>query len=219
MEESYLVLRDIIPKERIVGSNRREIQVKDIDNDKIRVWYSPIKGNGAKPFNFPRKIKLEGRLAEAVGLYIGDGSLKGSPSHSSFSNKDNDLVKFMVDFFLELGADISDITFHINYRKGNEKNIKGWWSEKINVSSQRFKISQTVRNRYSTMSLQVNGVIFKIVLRALIEEVWTLLENNAELRMGFLRGLFAAEGCFAIKEGYINHVSIAFNPHNELEKA
>ncbi|MFQ6032690.1 MAG: LAGLIDADG family homing endonuclease [Candidatus Zixiibacteriota bacterium] len=210
-------IQDIVPKERVVGSKKREFKVEKVGNGKIKVSYDAIKGKGPKPFVFPKRVELNEKLAEAVGLYVGDGSFAGHPGHSTFSNKDAELVKLMFDFFLGLGVREADMSIFISYRDGDESKIKKWWANKLGISPDKMQIKKSERHRYSTLGIQVNGVIFKLIFKQLVENVLNLLKLKGELRRGFLRGLFAAEGCIAVKEGYINHMSIAYNSKTETE--
>lgn len=215
----WIETKNLIPKERVIGDRRSLFRVKPIWNNKVKVWYDAIRGKGAKPFVFPERINLTGELAEAIGLFVGDGSLRGNQSHSTFSNKDNELVKFILDFFLGLGVGIEDMSLSITYKKGDEERVKKWWGRKLGVKPDKFRIYQSDRSRYSTVDIQVNGAVFKIIFKKIVETILPLLRTSIELRRGFLRGLFAAEGCVCVKEGYINHISIAYNPKTEIELA
>jgi len=217
MIRNYIPIEEIVPKERIVGGKRSTFRIEKQGNGKVKVYYKIIWGKDPKHFVFPEKIELNKRLAEAVGLYIGDGSFGGNQSHSTFSNKDSELIKIVFDFFLDMGVKLSDMTLSITYRKGEENRIKDWWANKLGIKSNTLIIRQSDRHRYSTLGIQVNGAVFKLVFKELVQNVLDLLKSNTELRRGFLRGLFAAEGCIAIKEGYINHISIAYNSKTERE--
>ena len=211
-------IEDIVPKERVVGSKRSVFKIDRLGNSRAKVYYDPIKGKGPKPFMVPEKLEITERIAEALGLYVGDGNLGANLSHSGFSNKDPELVRLMLNFFYYMGARLSDMTMNINYRNGNKKRIKKWWRNEIGIEKAKIKIRKSGRCRFSVFVIQVNGVIFRIILGNLIEKIVGFLFENADLRRGFLRGLFAAEGCIAVKEGYINHISIAFNPKTEARR-
>ncbi|MFQ5648081.1 MAG: hypothetical protein ACE5FW_02485, partial [Candidatus Aenigmatarchaeota archaeon] len=144
-------IQDIVPKERVVGSKKREFKVEKVGNGKIKVSYDAIKGKGPKPFVFPKRVELNEKLAEAVGLYVGDGSFAGHPGHSTFSNKDAELVKLMFDFFLGLGVREADMSIFISYRDGDESKIKKWWANKLGISPDKMQIKKSERHRYSTL--------------------------------------------------------------------
>ena len=216
MSKNIINIEEIVPKERIIGSKRRFFRIEKVGNGKAKVYYDPIRGNRAKAFVFPENIELTEKLSEAIGLYVGDGSFRGNDSHSTFSNKDSELVKHIFDFFLHLGVKVSDMTLTITYRNGDKSEIKEWWAKKLHISSNKIQIKKSKRYRYSTLGIQVNGIVFKLIFKQLVRNVLKLLEHNAELRRGFLRGLFAAEGCIAMKEGYINHISVAYNAKTEI---
>lgn len=92
----------------------------------FKVSYINRKGNNPKPFVFPNILDVDELVAEAMGLYIGDGTMNvRDKNHVSFINIDADVVKFIFDFFRSrFKIKNSDITFLISYSKSRPKYLK-----------------------------------------------------------------------------------------------
>lgn len=195
-----------------------EWEVKERKN-KLLVGRKKI-GRGwhnSKQFLLPKEIELNERTAECVGLYLGDGKLTSRDlRHLDFTNKDLDLIKKMLKFFKYLGIKKSDITFTIDYSKGNPVIIKNKISEY--TGKQKFRIVKTDRNRYPSLHIQVNGTIFRIIFERILMKSINEIKKYSHLRRAFLRGYFAAEGWIGHSrtENYIVSVGFAYNPKKEV---
>ena len=105
MKKQFILLKEIIPREIVIGDKKREIEVEKVSQGKIKISYKAVKGPGPKPFTFPEKIVLNKSLGEAIGLYLGDGkTTKLETDHAEFVSKDKELNLFALDFFRFLGC-------------------------------------------------------------------------------------------------------------------
>ena len=219
MENKSVFLESIIPKEIAIKDKIRKIEIEKLSGGKIRISYKAFKGAGPKPFTFPKRIALDENLGAAIGLYLGDGkTTELEKGHAEYVSKDKDLNLFMLDFFRHLGAKENDFTFTINYRYENEEEVRKKWSEALGIPKEKFRIGQSDRYKFSTVHIQINGLIFRLILDSLIREVIRHLKENAGLRRAFLKGIFAAEGSIAVRDNYINYISISYNSSTERER-
>ncbi|MBI2139969.1 hypothetical protein HYU14_03525 [Candidatus Woesearchaeota archaeon] len=186
-------------------------------SDKIEVGYSAIKGNyNRKRFVFPKEIGVDTSFAEAVGMIIGDGDMhRKEKNHLSFCSRDIDIAAFVLHFLKRrFFLKNKDFTFSIRY--GEYKPDLYKISEEFNVPRERLKIGYSQRHRNPVVHIQVNGRVFRLVFEKCVA---CFLNSNfnriQELRNGFLRGLFAAEGGIAVdyKEGYIGQITFSLAPH------
>jgi len=219
MERQSVFLENIIPKEIAIGNKVRKIEVEKLPEGEIKIFYKAVKGAGPKPFTFPEMIALDENLGAAIGLYLGDGkTTELEIRHSEYVSKDKELNLFMLKFFRYLGAKNDDFTFSINYRYGDKEEIKKEWSNALGIPKEKFRIHKSERYKFSTVHIQVNGIVFRLVLDSLIKEVINHLKEKEDLRKAFLKGIFAAEGTIAVRDNYINYISISYNPSTERER-
>lgn len=191
--------------------------VEVIGKNHAKVFYKNTgRGNNPKPFVFPMEIELNEFVSECIGLYLGDGKLSADVCHAAFTNKDMDLSYKIFMFFKFFGVRENDITFTISYRSGNKEKISGEISDVI--GKQNFKFNKNDRIRYPSLTMQVNGTIFRIVLENLIKSSLNTIRSSTNLRRAWLRGYFAAEGCvgYHSKENYLANVSFSYNPKKEV---
>lgn len=187
----------------------------DETSDNVVLWYSAKSGNyNRKAFTFPQEIKFDSELAEFIGMILGDGDMhRIEKNHFTYASKDIDILVFVLNFLRNrLFVKNEDISFSLRYRYidpkidelalhfGIEKNmIKSYFSERTN---------------YPAIHIQVNGSIFRLVLENLVSAFMRSdFIKNAELRRGFIRGIFAAEGCVGIdyKEHYIASITFTLS--------
>jgi predicted transcriptional regulator len=218
MNGQVIFIENIIPKEILISGKKVKIETEK-SKGKIKVFYKAIKGKGPKKFIFPESILVNGKLGEFIGLYVGDGkTTKNEIRHAEFVSKDKELNFLVLSFFKNLGVRNEDFTFKINYSFGEEEKIKREWIDALRISPEKVRIKKSYRYRFSTLRIQVNGTIFRLILDSLIKEVIDQVKQNAGLRRGFLRGVFAAEGTIAIRDNYINYISISYNPSTEMKQ-
>ncbi len=176
-------------------------------------------GSNPNPITLPKKILLDEEFAEAVGMYIGDGTTNSKDMrHTSFTNKDVDIAKFMLDFFTNrFGIDKSRITLTIRYSFGLPSNLVKRWAKILNVPYEHFTFTKSSNHRYDALKIQVNSMLFTAVFLKLIYDILPLIKANKKLRRGFLRGYFAAEGNigFKRKDNYIEYIGFWYNAFKE----
>lgn len=205
--------------------NKEGLVIEELPEDKVEIWYKnkrmyrKIGGTDPRPFILPRLIELDEEFAEAIGLYLGDGKTTESDTHHlDFVNKDCDIIVFMLNFFNErLLANLNKMTISIKYKYGNKYRILEKWSKWLSIPKSKFKISYQPRNRYDTISIQINSSVLRKVFFEIIKVALNSIKSNKNLRRGFLRGYFAAEGTVGYneKENYLNYVGFSYNPKTE----
>ncbi|MBU3896703.1 MAG: hypothetical protein KJ697_02095 [Nanoarchaeota archaeon] len=198
----------------------RKFSIEEL-GDKIKVSSKIFGKSGSNPKSIilPKQIELNGSFAEAIGLYIGDGKLtERDLRHSSFGNKDEDIIKFMLEFFVKtMNIPLDKMTLTITYRIGDGSVSKKKWSNILGVCSEKFKLKQSNRIKNDMLTIQINSTIFRIFLKNMIACLLIKFKENVILRRGFLRGYFAAEGTigFNKKENFLNYIGFAYNPLKE----
>lgn len=179
----------------------------------VVLWFKSKRGNyNRKPFEFPKEIFIDELFAEALGMYVGDGDMhRKEKNHLTYASKDVDIAKFILDFLRNrLNIQNRDLTITISH---------GFIPPNIPTLSKRLKFSNfkrhfSTRNRYPAIQIQINGHIFRLVFEKIMK-IFLMSDflNNPPLRRGFLRGLFAAEGCVAIdyQEQYIAYIGFTLS--------
>jgi hypothetical protein len=188
--------------------------IREVSNY-LEVSYKTKRGNKnlqPKPVKFSKHIEIDKNLVEGLALYSGDGSFQENKMHASFVSKDKDIMQFEWLFFKNrFGLSHKDVSCKLSYRKYNPKIITDW-SELLDIPEHRFRVKYSIRHRQEAMQLQINRSVFRRVFESIKNEVLNsnFLENK-ELRRGFLRGLFAAEGHIGLAKDspkpYINYMS------------
>jgi len=189
--------------------------------NQFEISYLNKRGNSPKPFILPNIVYIDESVAEAIGLYLGDGTMNiQDKNHVSFINIDSDVVSFILDFFKnKFKIKISDITFLINYSKGEPKILKEKWSKILGIPKNKFRVRKSERNRNESVLIQINGRIFSIIFKNLIIKLLPAIQKNINLRKGFLRGYFASDGGIGVKKdpSRLNIVQINFNYNPKTE--
>jgi len=203
----------------------KELFIENLPDDRIKVWYRnkrtyrSIGGSDPKPFILPKSIELNEEFVEVVGLYLGDGkTTKKDTQHLDFSSKDHDIISFMLKFFIsKFLVGLTNMTITIKHKIGNKEEILEKWSELLNIPKLKFKIFHVSRNKYDTVSIQINSTIFRKIFDEIIHKSVKSIKSHSNLRRGFLRGYFAAEGTVGYNENenYLNYIGFSYNPKTE----
>lgn len=126
------------------------------------------------------------------------------------------IALFALQFLHYLGARDKDIRLTATYR--DEKPSIEDVAKKIGIDSSRIALRYCERTRHVAYHIQVSGVVFRTAFEMIYTRFFEdkFLEEPA-LRRGFLRGIFAAEGCVGInyQEGFINSISISMSIKEE----
>ncbi|MBI1979114.1 MAG: LAGLIDADG family homing endonuclease [Candidatus Aenigmarchaeota archaeon] len=205
--------------------DKDKLIIDELPEDKVKIWYKnkrmyrKIGGTDPRPFILPMSINLDEEFAEAVGLYLGDGkTTENDAQHLEFSNKDPDIIIFMLDFFIyRFLVSLDRMTISIKYRHGSEIKILEKWSSVLKIPEDKFKISYQSRNRHDTVSIQINSAILRKMFIKIISESLQIIKSDKLLRRGFLRGYFAAEGNigFKGKDNYLEYIGFSYNASKE----
>jgi len=203
----------------------KEVLIKKLPAGKIEISYKNIgyrTSNRLFPVALPRSIEIDKEFSEAIGLYLGDGmTSKNTIAMVQFTNKDCDICHFMIEFFkMKFNIPLDDIDLDISYRFGSEKNIIEKWSKVLCIMPEKFKIYKADENYFDeTLHIRINGTVFRKIFQHIIENYLQEIKDISELRRGFLRGYFAAEGSISYykKSGQLLS-SISFSYNSQKEK-
>lgn len=204
-------LFQLIPKKWAIKESARTVTIGIKSNKR---------NSNSKLFEFPKYINLDSVMAEAIGLILGDGDMhRKEKAHLTFCSIDIDIAVFVIEFFRShLLLQNKDITIYIPYREKFDINLI---ASNLNYPVERIKTRYSERHKYPAIHIQINGVVFRLVFEKLVQEFLKSFIEKPELRRGFLRGLFAAEGCVAIdyQENYLDHLCFSLSAINEQELA
>lgn len=202
----------------------KEVLIKKLPSDKIEISYKNIgyrTSNHLFSLILPKNIILDEEFSEAIGVYLGDGmTSKNTTSSVQITNKDIDICLFMINFFVKrFGISINDIDLDISYKYGNEINIRKRWSKALQTSYDKFKLYKISKNYYNEIvHIRINGTIFRKVFQYIAENYLQGIKEISELRRGFLRGYFAAEGSissYKISKHLMSSISFSYNAQKE----
>ena len=202
----------------------KEVLIKKLPAGKIEISYKNIgyrTSNRLFPVVLPRSIEIDKEFSEAIGLYLGDGmTSKNTITMVQFTNKDFDICRFMIEFFKKkFNIPLDDIDLDISYRFGSEKNVLEKWSKVLCIMPEKFKIYKADENYFDeTLHIRINGTVFRKIFQHIIENYLQEIKEISELRRGFLRGYFAAEGSISSyrRPGQLmSSISFSYNAQKE----
>ncbi len=193
-------------------------------NNRIKINYvnkhTWLGNYNRKAFVLPNTIKIDKNFIEGISLFLGDGDYhRKDKNHLTFASKDKGLIKFFLDFLrLYFNIKDRDITLSIIYKKEN-KSLINEWGDYLNIRKDRIFTKFSNRHKYETCGLQVNGVVFRklfeMIIRTVLEKEKFNFIRNKELRIAFLRGIFAAEGNVGVQyndgKHYINQIDFGIS--------
>lgn len=189
-------------------------------SDKLVKVYFKRNGSGPnpKPFIFPKIIVVDQEFMGAIGMYVGDGKLSGDKHHLDFTSKDPDMIKFMLDFFMNrFNLKLNDIRFSLTYKRLLDNSIKNW-ANYLEISKDEINLKKSDRHGDECLGMQIGGMILRYIFGRIIDKIVTSdFSNDIILRRAFLRGLFAAEGGIGIvkSENYIAYIAYHFSYEKE----
>jgi len=175
-------------------------------------------GKNPKPIILPRQIELSEEVAEAIGIYAGDGKLTPNDiMHVDLVSMDTDIVNSFLRLLKILNVKTDNLYLEIIYRNGKPKDLAKKWSEATGISSKQFRLKKSLRHRHDVFHIQLGSVIFRIIFEKMIFHSLPIIKADENLRRAFLRGYFAADGTIAFngKENYINYVGFSYDAGNE----
>lgn len=199
----------------------KELIIENLKDDKVKIWYKAPHVTNLKPFIFPRFIKLDEEFVEGVGLYFGDGKLSTKYiRHTDYSTIDEDIGKFILDFFRKLGIRVEHLTLQLSYSNQVIEEIKYKWSKILSVQKNKSKIRKHSNSRKDCLHIHINNIVFGKIFRKILEECLNQTKNVSKLRKAFLRGHFAADGGIETRKNkksiQINYLTFAYHKTNEV---
>ena len=175
----------------------------------------------------PRYIEINETFGEILGLYYGDGT-KDDLSCVEFSNSCPELITFWKNYLHNFDIDDTDFIYKIKVSENvklkyglEEKEIIDYWRQSLNILQEKDIRLMWVKTRhepstylskFGTFVLVYHDSMFSFFFNALIDNILIFLVMNEKFRIGFIRGLIAAEGNINLrKNGSLSLVRIAGN--------
>lgn len=186
-----------------------------LPDNKILIWYFNY-ANGKlnpripKPAVVSKTVKIDEKLGTFIGLILTEGlqSRRGECRNKFIlMNCDFDVIKFCHDFLLvKLGIpqDFCVLRLYhplimgstlIQKAKTRIKNEFRPYAP-MNISSYP---QANLKN--PKIALFIYNTIFRLIVDRLIKESLEFIKHNERFRVGFLRGVFAAEGSVELRKG------------------
>lgn len=209
MKNTIINIQELVPKEWII---------KDLTENIIITFKRKGSGPQFKQITLPKTILMDEYFIAGIAMYLGDGSLNNSDKyHLSFCSKDQDLIKFMKNFFEKYFLIKNDqFSYYIKYSTSKPNLVKSW-STYLDISQNDIKVYHRKRYRDEAFTLQINSFILRTLFKKIIDVILNMdYIHNKTLRRAFLSGLFAAEGGIGIqtKENYLAYIAF----HLSLDK-
>jgi hypothetical protein len=195
-----------------------------IPSNYIGIWYQY--GNGRiNFFILPKELKLDEEFEEVFGILQGEMLQKGKEIR--ISNSEPKIINLLLEFFDEnkiIRKDAWDLTVSINSKNISEdqkqqicENIRKYWSTQLSIPPDRIRniywydqFNSTLDPNYGEINLRFNNASLRKVIDFLLEFAKKKALENKNFAIGFLRGLFAAEGSVEIsKDGRLLEVRLA----------
>lgn len=198
----------LVPKEWIVEYRK---------GDRMKVYYlQKGRGSAPKPFTLPRSIEVDENFMEAVGMYMGDGKLSMDDVHLGYASIDCDVVKSVLDFFMQrFGIRLYDMTISLRFKIFKKESSRNW-AMILNLPISKFRMQNTQRASKECCDVEITGKVFRIIFERILHKVkHGDYLHDKKLRRAFLRGIFAAEGSIGINntENYIVCIQFCLGYH------
>ncbi len=190
-------VKDII--ERVVSlKNFYEIKNK---GRKLHVKRSSGKRKWFRPFEMelPKKVNIS---PEVVGLFVGEGFAdKGT---IVFANSNGEVISRMLTFFNQFGT---KLRFYLEISTGGIsrdfiENAKKFWESKYQIELSKVRLRNEFFNttKYGTLHICKSNPILYMILREIIDICKLRVEEDKNLSLKYLKGIFAAEGNVNVKK-------------------
>jgi hypothetical protein len=150
-------------------------------------------------FGRPTHVKLPkelGILPETLGLIVGEGYV-GDRSFV-FANSNENAVDLVLGFLKQFKVPIR-IYLEVstkNTPKAFVKKSKEFWENHLKIKLNRVRKREEFNNitKHGTIHLCMNGKIISEVIKNLVIKSKKKVEEDKEFSVGYLKGIFAAEG-------------------------
>jgi hypothetical protein len=195
-------MKEVIPKKslpRFQGDKRIwldpvEFEIEELE-DKYRVSFLSTRGKGRKTFSvmLPKTIDINTKFKCALVAYMCEGSNleKGiytdnsgnKGKNISFSNSDWWLIKLVVDEFQKLGITKDMWRSRLRlYAEHDDESEKRWWSEKLGIPINNFRIRERLEGDRKKASYAPHGgcviELWSVIFSALIHNLINLFKQN-----------------------------------------
>ena len=134
-----LRVEDFVPE-------KYEVDCPKKDFIKVHQDYRKGRGNKPIPIILPEYIEIDEDFIAGCAMYLGDGKIKDI-MHLDFVSKDNDIVKFMLKFFINYfqwskGKIMYTLTYK-DYREG----MAGEWKRYLGLQGYSIRIRKSKRHK------------------------------------------------------------------------
>jgi hypothetical protein len=180
--------------------------------------------NQPKRLVISKKLNINIELGEILGLYYGDGT-KNYPSGVEFTNFCPDLIKLWMDYLNKMNISNKKLYYKIKISENckikyniTKNEIINYWIDILNLSKEYNITIHWVKakgtpssylRKYGSMVIGYSNTMFSIFFNTLINNINYFLKDES-FRIGFIRGLFAAEGNINLrKNGSLSLIRIA----------
>lgn len=166
----------------------------------------------ANAIPFSKKLTVDEKISEWLGLLEGDGSIRKDLYDVAFSNQGANLHRFFIRVLkdkFQFPKDLLYVSLRVpRSYSGDANSLKERWSRKLELESKQVKV-------YSKQSLGVVADVFasSAALAWLVDEIKEklkkmILTGSSELKQAYLRGILAAEGSVN-RSGSSVHIQMA----------
>ena len=179
----------------------REVFVKEEGNF-IEIKCNKIRP--PRPIKIKKKLILDDKFFEIIGLYFGDGiniRNESGERRVGLANSCLKLQKIWIYFLENLGIGKDKLYAQIQIGKNIDlpsHQIFNYWVGKTQIPFQRFckkiNVKEVNTKKFGLLAANFNNGIFRPIFDNLFDFALDLCNDNKKFNQAFLRGLFAAEG-------------------------
>jgi hypothetical protein len=178
----------------------------------------------------PYFVEVTEELTEFYGMYVGDGETSKKSQSLSFGNTSEIMLRKFLNFVIKVfDINLSDfsICIQVPYSLYNENEIKLKWAKTLDIKS------ENIKSIYYTPEIKIYGRINKrnkeycrirlnrSIVKWFFDNIHNILKNyimnDKKLYIGYLRGIFAAEGCCSFDSKYKRVITINMRSNKEMK--
>lgn len=204
------------------SSSKNKIIISYVNRGKNGKVLNPQ--NQPKKLSVPKNIDINEKLGEVLGMYYGDGTKNYHPA-VEFVNFCPELIELWIRYLNNLGIKSENLYYKIKISENckikhniNIQSVKNYWISKLglttnhNINTHWVKSKgtpSTYLRKYGSIVVGYNNSTFSLFFNSFIKNIENFLEDE-KFRIGFIRGLFAAEGNINVrKNGSLSLIRIA----------
>jgi hypothetical protein len=194
------------------------IDISKLDLEKARIFVEKeenefliLKGiNNQKRWKL-RKVLPARLTSQMIGFWFGDGDKVRS---IGITNTKLELVRKFLDFTDTLGLPRDRFLLEIKLKKDSEIDMKKV-SEELKIPEERMRIRGSELATKPCFRVRLFSRVISRLFKILAD--W-ISNSSKDLKIEFLKGLIAAEGCVSLrKDGKIHEIFISLKNKNEKE--